>query len=312
MKFKLDFQIQPLSQKIGINEKIILLGSCFSDDMSMHFKESGLNVLSNPFGTIFHPQPIAEQIKLALDSSSYVRLIERDGVFLDWLSGARIYGKSSEELKDVILAKREELRTFLTGDSTLVITFGTAWGYRLNCNGDIVGNCHKQAQQEFTKELSEVNGMFDDWKSLIDQLKHYNPALKIIFTISPVRHIKDGLIENNRSKARLIELIHRLTAECGTSYFPSYEILIDELRDYRFYAKDLVHPDAIAVEYIWTAFQGYAYSMGDITLLKKVHQLKMALNHRPIHEDSEAERKRRDKLKSELEEFRAEYPYLSI
>ena len=292
MKLKLDFEFPPLSSSITHGDRIVLLGSCFSDSMSAHFSNAGFHVLSNPFGTLFHPTSIANTIIASLSDSPEVNVLKRDDVYFSWDSGSKIFAYSKEELVKLILAERQKLKETLLNSKLLVVTFGTALGYRNTKLDILVGNCHKQPGTDFKKELSSIKELRLKWNEVLSLIENLKNKIQIVYTVSPVRHKKDGLIENNRSKARLIEFCNTNDA---TSYFPSYEIVIDELRDYRFYTSDLVHPNDEAIEYVWERFNSYAFNNGTIDLIDKISNVKSLLNHRSLHPKSKADQARLEK-----------------
>ncbi|MFT6243622.1 MAG: hypothetical protein ACJA0U_002831 [Salibacteraceae bacterium] len=298
MKFKLDFNFPSLSSNIKHDDGVVLLGSCFSDSMTYHFQSSGFKALSNPFGTLFHPIAIANTIKASLTNSTEVNVLERGGIFFSWDSGSKIYAYSKEDLKSKVIAARTELKNHLEEAKLLVITFGTSWGYRNSELNQIVGNCHKQPSELFEKELSSFDEMSKAWTEVVNEIRAVNYLIEIVYTVSPVRHKKDGLVENNRSKARLIELSHSVIGH-NASYFPSYEILIDELRDYRFYTKDFVHPSGEAVEYIWKKLKDYLFNDEIQELIAEIEKVKSLMNHRSLYPNSAADQARIQKAKGQ-------------
>jgi hypothetical protein len=231
----------------------LFLGSCFSDEIAKKARYSGFKCASNPFGTVFHPIPLARFLEACIVSSEEEYIFEKEHVFYSWDSNATICSLTERELRIALQALRMEWYQRLQNASVLFVTFGTAWAYRLS-NGLVVANCHKQPHSQFTKELTEINELTDVWLKIVQRLTKMNPDLKIVFTVSPVRHSRDGLVENNQSKALLIELIRRLTLVKDVTYFPSYEIVNDQLRDYRFFKPDRVHPTDETVSIVWEAF----------------------------------------------------------
>lgn len=278
--------IEDFSFRIGYTDDILLLGSCFSDDIGAKFSYFGFNSLSNPYGTIFHPEVIARNILEGLSDQMKVRQVERDEILLSYNSGSQIYGTDSEQLVKRLNERKELLKKYLSSSKVIFITFGTAWGYIERETGEIVANCHKAPSQNFEKKLSSIEEMEGQWTEAIKKIKQGNPEVKIVLTVSPVRHSKEGLVENNRSKARLIELVNRLSGISDVYYFPSYEILIDELRDYRFYKKDLVHPSAEAVEIIWERLIEHILDEKDVNLLELISQYRSMCEHVLMHPES--------------------------
>ena len=198
--FLLPISIPISEKKISHQDQIILLGSCFSDEMSAYFKRGAFQEFSNPFGTIFHPYCIANQIIDSISLNKKVRSVKRNDLFFDYESGGKLFARSEEELISLILDKRDDLHDQLKKGTHLFITFGSAFAYRLHADGKLVANCHKQKTDLFKKELSDTDEIIKHWKLCLDLLKSINPNICIHFTVSPVRHSKEGLPENNRSK----------------------------------------------------------------------------------------------------------------
>jgi hypothetical protein len=298
---------------ITLGDKIVLMGSCFSNEMTDFFVKSGLEALSNPFGVLFHPFSIAELLKLALDENEPDNIFQREDLFLSWSASSTVFSFSEDEIRRELYVAVKQLRDALVQkNSKLIITFGTAFGYYLKADNSFVANCHKMPADLFRKELAETNDMIELWIDLVHELENFNHDLEIIFTVSPVRHAKDGLIENNRSKARLIETVHTLCERTQAVYFPAYEIVVDELRDHRFYKDDLVHPTETAVKYVWERFFNSFMSRESVAF-KEIYNYHRSTTHRSIHQGSEADQKRIAALQKKQEELVEKYPlaYLS-
>ena len=308
MKFKLDFTVDKSHIDFTYHDSAILIGSCFSDEIGQHFLKNGFRAEINPFGTLFHPTTIANVLKTTIEENTDVNVYQRDDLFFSWDAASKIYAFSEAELIQKIIETRQKLRAQLLKSRLLVVTFGTAWQYALSETNQVVGNCHKAPQNLFSKTLTSVEEMHAQWQPLITQLKTLNPTLEIVFTVSPVRHIKDGIVENNRSKSRLIELAHALVGDHQLNYFPSYEILIDVLRDYRFYQSDLVHPSDEAVNYVWKSFAECTMNPETLELISQRSRLLAVLNHVSLHPGSKADIEGKTKAKKELELFKSKYP----
>ena len=214
--------------------------------------------------------------------------VKSQGVNFHWQAHGKIASVNENELKALIRSTRETLQAQVAEADWLILTLGSSYAYRLKESGRLVANCHKVPQKEFTKELLQIDEMFDQLSLTLSTLKAKNPNLKVILTVSPVRHFRDGLVENNRSKARLIEVVQKLSWHTEwIKYFPAYEIQIDQLRDYRFYAKDRVHPSSEAVDFIWDRFIDSYFDDAAKDFVKEWGQLMGMMNHRPIHSGSE-------------------------
>jgi len=257
MKLQTIVDIKPSEWKIGYEDKILLLGSCFSDEIGAQMQQRYMQVTCNPFGTLYNPLSIAQAINLQIFNSSNCKLplVEHDGLWHSMAHHGSFSRPTKEEAEEAVNESIVAMQKALNEATVVIVTFGTAWVYEMN--GDVVGNCHKLPEKLFTRRRLSVEEIVAAWRPILEQYKdkHW------IFTVSPIRHIKDGLHENQLSKATLMMAVeelgnteNRVQNTERITYFPSYEILLDELRDYRFYADDLVHPSSMAVSYIWERF----------------------------------------------------------
>lgn len=308
----MDFRVKTKIDSIDINLDhscpVVMIGSCFSDELYPHFVQNGFDVMSNPFGTLFHPLAISNVIENVINESQDVDVYSNSEVYFAWEAGGKIFGYSESKLIENVLNIRKKLKNQLLRENViLILTFGSAWAYVHNELNAVVGNCHKAKQDVFTKELTESSDMIEKYKALLSRLKKLNPTLKIILTVSPVRHKKDGLVENNRSKSRLIELVHDLTRE-DIFYFPSYELVLDELRDYRFYASDLVHPSKDALNYVWDRLTASICNEESLKLMRKVESIKKGFAHKSLYPDTHADRIRLEQLNEQKEQLERSHP----
>jgi hypothetical protein len=312
-QFKLSFDIPEFSTKIEYGKNILFLGSCFSDEIAVKAKYQGFKVDSNPFGTIFHPLALSRFIKETLsDEAISERIIQRNDLYLSWDASSSIVGFSPNELISNIQKVRLDWKEKLLSATHLFMTFGTSWGYRLIENNLLVANCHKFPASNFTKELSLQSDIVKEWTETIALLLELNSSLQIVFTVSPVRHIKDGLIENNRSKAILLDAVRILEQEMNCSYFPSFEIVMDELRDYRFFKTDNVHPNELAINYVWQRFSNCYFSDETVTISKEVLKIRNEEAHRSITPTSEASALQLQKLKEKREKLLIQFPLVVL
>lgn len=294
-QFFLKFSIPKSPITIQHGDGILLVGSCFSDEISKKIKFSGHTVSSNPHGTIFHPSVIAYNLMDAFNEEMDQRIFKRENQFFTWNASTLISADSEENLKHKLLEIKKELKQKLIDAKLLIVTFGTAWGYELNETNELVANCHKMPSQLFTKFLSSPYEIVQDWILAIEKIKEFNPDIQIVFTASPVRHIKDGLVENNLSKSRLIEAIQQLCLEENTAYFPSYELIIDVLRDYRFFKEDQIHPTEEAINFVWKKFEETYFDQKTIDLNGLVEKVNRLNQHIPINNLEEHQRLIKDK-----------------
>ncbi|WP_425391765.1 GSCFA domain-containing protein [Ekhidna sp.] len=281
--FKFSFDIPGSKEKINLKDPILLIGSCFSNEVGEKLSQAKFKTISNPFGTIYNPHSI---FKLLENDSDKLNVIESQGVYYHWDAHGAISGLTEEETSKRFENQVNQTQNFLKQARWLIITLGTAIIYEID-DKKIVANCHKVPAKYFKKRFLTQKEIISKFESLHAYLKDINPKLQIIFTVSPVRHIKDGLVDNNRSKAILIDSIHQIVDQHDSiSYFPSYEILIDELRDYRFYTEDMIHPSTQAIEYVWNRFVDTYCDEVTVKFLEEWKQIQSAINHRPFQPHS--------------------------
>lgn len=308
MEFRTQIPIPPQEPKLDHGSRVLLLGSCFVENIGKKLEYYKFQTLQNPFGILFHPAAIASFLEDVLQEKvfSEADVFQHNERWHSFSAHSALSRNQREELLYELNAAVEKTNAFLKGATHVILTPGTAWGYKLKASGKTVANCHKVPQREFEKQLLEVDAELERCVRIIRQL---NPEACIIFTVSPVRHLKDGFVENQQSKARLISAVHKaVSGEENTRYFPSYEIMMDELRDYRFYAQDMVHPSQVAIDYIWQRFSETYTTAETRKLMEEVEQIKRGLAHRPFNEDSEAHRKFLAKLQLKMAALLEKYP----
>ncbi len=293
-------------------DSFVFLGSCFSDELGQIIRSNGFESLVNPGGTIFHPLAIAKLIQWSFDESISFRILQQEDIFFVWELSGTVFGMSLDELNKKMEKLRLELRVFLRTSTHLFVTFGSAWAYRLRSDGEIVANCHKQNSHLFQKENSQVTEIVSTWKSVLSLLKKENSSLNVFFTVSPVRHIKDGYIENNRSKARLLMAVEELQQEKGVFYFPAYEFVLDDLRDYRYFKSDGTHPSQEAVLELWDFFQSSFFTEETIDLLLQWQQIRRAEQHKILYPKSQAARKHMETTMKRKAQFLAAHPLFHL
>lgn len=308
MKLKLDFEFQLNSSKIQHGNQVVLIGSCFSNEMGLLFENNGFKVNSNPFGTIFHPIPLAKLILDSINQNQENTIVQRKDLYFSWNAAGTIFQYSEVELNSLLNQIKSQFRKDLLEAKYLFITLGSAFGYVHNQLNEIVANCHKMPSTTFEKSLTDSDSMAEIWRETLIQLKAFNPDLQVIFTVSPIRHIKDGLIENNRSKARLFELIEKLNAKYSVDYFPSYEIVLDELRDYRFFKSDGIHPNEMAIQYVWERFTETMMSAETQKLCQEMVQLRQMENHQSLYPQSVEHQEFLLKTKEKIQQFLVNNP----
>ncbi|MDY5969234.1 MAG: GSCFA domain-containing protein [Bacteroidales bacterium] len=294
-------------------DRLLLLGSCFADNIGQRLQDAAFTVKRNPFGALYNPLSTAQCLLRCLEGKPICDedLVYHNGLWHSWLHHGNFSQPSKENCLKECNTELCQTHEFLEDCNTLIVTFGTAFAYRLASDGRVVGNCHKLPQQTFEKCLLDVDEIVNAWKETLSAAcGNGNKPLRVIFTVSPIRHWRDGAHENAISKATLLLAIHKLAAEelHGTvSYFPSFEIMMDELRDYRFYADDMLHPSTLAQNIIWERFLNAYVSDATRAVVQKAELLTRMKTHRPLFPESEAytqyQRKMaalEEKLKQEL------------
>ena len=291
MKLTTPIKLSKQNPPINYSSKVLLLGSCFAQNMGAKLEYYKFQQCTNPFGILFHPVAIEKLIARAVNQNWFT---SKD-VFLQneqwhcFLAHSKLSNTSEEDLISALNSALEKLRFSLLEASHVVFTFGTAWVYKHLENDTIVANCHKVPQKEFVKQLLSPDDVSDVLLGIETKLRTINPTCSIINTVSPVRHIKDGLLANSRSKAHLIAGVQEIVSpEKLNYYFPSYEIMMDELRDYRYYKEDLIHPNQTAIAIIWNAFTGSWICPETAALQKKIATIQSGLLHTPFNGHSKA------------------------
>ena len=275
MKLQTIVDIAPSNRKIGYEDSILMIGSCFADSIGEQMVQRNLRVTCNPFGTLYNPLSIAQ----ALTMTDMPELIEHDGLWHSMAHHGSFSRSDRTEAEQAVRSSIDALQQALAEATVVIVTFGTAWVYEQA--GRVVGNCHKLPETNFTRRRLSVEEIVAAWKPLLERYsdKHW------VFTVSPIRHIRDGLHENQLSKATLLQAVESLTSEAGLTadYFASFEIMLDELRDYRFYADDLVHPSSLAVNYIWERFVDTFCTPQTKNEMNIQHKRWQFEHHRPLH-----------------------------
>ncbi|AXO81328.1 GSCFA domain-containing protein [Olleya aquimaris] len=298
---------------ISYNTKVFLLGSCFAENIGDKFEYYKFQNYVNPFGILFHPVAIHNLVTKALQGKKYTD----EDVFLnnEQFHSFDAHSKLSQSTKSLILhqlnAASQKTGHYLKQSSHVIITLGTAWVYKYLETNKVVANCHKIPQQQFKKHILNVQDIVHALQSIINQVKQVNPNVNFIFTVSPVRHIKDGFVENTQSKSHLITAIHQVL-DNQSHYFPSYEIMMDQLRDYRFYNDDMIHPSNKAVQYIWDSFKEVWFDDTTEKTMQTVALIQKGLQHKPFNASSEAHIKFLEQLVAKQEQLQKQFPFIKL
>ncbi len=320
MKFKLTLEAKPSKHLIEYEDKLMLIGSCFTENIGAKFKTHLFNVFENPYGILFNPISVSTALIEIIESKVYSSedLFQHNELWHSWNHHSRFSAVQKEEALEKINVSIAEAHQFLKTANRLVITLGSAWLYHLTNNaplgkGQVVANNHKAPSDWFYKSLMGPAELIESLKNLVTRLQAFNPNLHITFTISPVRHLREGLVENNRSKAVLIHAVHELISQLDKlDYFPAYEYVIDDLRDYRFYAEDLVHPNFAASGYVWDKLIETYMDADTQLLMKQVAEIQLAFNHKPFFAGSIEHQKFIQSCIQKTESLIDAHPYLSL
>ncbi|MEO9512649.1 MAG: GSCFA domain-containing protein [Flavobacteriaceae bacterium] len=314
MKLQTKIPIEIADDPIDYQSKLLLLGSCFVENIGEKLGYYKFQQLQNPFGILFHALAIENLVERAVEEHFYQKneVFEQDGRWHCFDAHSNLSANTPEELLRNLNNYLEETRQQIKASTHILVTLGTSWIYSNINSGKVVGNCHKVPQKEFSKELLSEELIQASLKRLIGLFQSINPKVQLIFTISPVRHLKDGFVENQRSKANLISAVHQLKKEHDVSYFPSYEIMMDELRDYRFYGKDMVHPNELAIDYIWEKFKSVWIAPESYAVMEEVGAIQKGLQHRPFNPESEDHQKFKKSLQSKITYLKERYPFMKF
>ncbi|HLX92610.1 MAG TPA: GSCFA domain-containing protein [Puia sp.] len=294
MKFMLDLAIDTPAQKINYNDPIMLIGSCFTEHIGDGLNRLKFNILQNPNGILFDPESVSASLISYIKNKVYKieDLICVNELWHSWNHHSVFSHTNIETCLHQINRSMAHAADYLGKARWLIITLGSSFSYQLRQSGKAVANCHRAPAQWFNKHLLSVEEIQAKLDNCIHQLFHFNPSLNIVLTISPVRHIRDGVTENNRSKARLIESVHNLCAKFGhIYYFPAYEIVIDVLRDYRFFDVDMVHPNYQCTQYVFQEFLKNFIDEDSQRVAAEVTEIVAAMNHTPSNPETEAHKK---------------------
>ncbi|MBQ9466379.1 MAG: GSCFA domain-containing protein [Muribaculaceae bacterium] len=323
MEFRTTVTIDENRGLLAHGDKVLLLGSCFSDNIGGRMRQAMMRVMINPMGTLYNPMSVAASLDRIIDNAPVEGrdLVEHGGVWNHFDFHSRHSLPDKAATIERMNRRVAEAHAWLADCRLLVVTLGSAMAYRHRESGRVVANCHKLPPQTFHRQMVTVTEAEAELKRMVERVVAFNPAIKILFTVSPIRHIADTLAVNSLSKATLLVAEHAVVkssnrhlqkeGEHSCLYFPSYEIMMDDLRDYRFYAADMVHPSDVAIEYLWQTFQSAYMDDRAVQAVARCERVARRLGHRPMSNSREAvERFRADTL-TVVRNLVAEYPYVS-
>ena len=293
------------------------MGSCFTENVGN--KMAGLKYPTdiNPFGILYNPMSVAGGLEILMQNKRFTEadLVEHKGIWHSFSHHGRFSAENKKECLDNINDRIAASAAFLKNTDFLFLTFGTAWIYRLKSSGEIVSNCHKIPAKAFVRRRLSLNEIVERYTGLLEDLWDLNPDLKIVFTVSPIRHWKDGAIENQRSKACLLLAVEGLLKTFGKekcAYFPSYEIVMDELRDYRFYAADMLHLTDVAIKHIWEIFEQALIDETDRKTAREIKKIMDAMGHRPINKNSQEFYNFLTAFQKKITELESKFTYINV
>jgi len=314
MDFHLEFSPKPFATKINHSQLLFLAGSCFTEQIGQKLTAHKFRTIENPHGILFNPVSISTAVLSYIQNKQYTEadLFYHNELWGSWEHHTRFSNLSKETCLHNINQSQAAAHTFLKKADWILLTLGSAFVYELD-NKQVVANCHKVPTDKFKKRLLSIAEVTAVLEKLVSSIKEFNPTLKIIFTVSPVRHLRDGFVENNRSKAVLINSIHQMVDQFEDAfYFPSYELIIDDLRDYRFYAEDMVHPNYAATNYVWDKFVGTCIDDSSRELMSEIYKINAAMSHKAFNPGSEAHKAFKNKYLQLCTAMQQKYSYVNL
>ena len=315
MEFRTKVDIPAAKFKLNYDSVSVFMGSCFADNLGTRLDRLKFPIVRNPFGVLYNPLSVKDNLKLLMDKKLFG---ERDLSYFNgrWLSFSHYTAFSDTDKQNCLDKINTSIKVASDAFSKarfLFITFGTAWVYELINSGKIVANCHKIPGREFKRYMLDSDQIVSEYSELLEQIHTVNPQLKVIFTLSPIRHWKDGAVGNQFSKATLLVAIHKIKEKFDfVSYFPAYEIFMDELRDYRYYAKDMLHPSETAIDYMWQRFVETYLDDNAIPVMNEVEKIITAVQHKTLNPESEEYFHFRKKMSDLIKKLEVKYPFLNF
>jgi len=313
--FRTSLKVKKQKNTIDYNSKILLIGSCFTEHISEKLIYFKFDALTNPFGILFNSSAIKTTINQIIENKVYNKsdLERHHNLWHSFHHHSRFSSPVLNNTLTDINTNITKAHKFIKEASHIIITLGTAWVYTLNKSHNIVANCHKIPQQEFTKSLQNTIQIIDDLNCIYTNIKSSNPMAKLLFTVSPIRHLRNGFAENMLSKAHLISAVQaHIKSKIDSFYIPAYEIMMDDLRDYRFYESDMIHPNTTAINYIWDYFKSSWISDKANQTMREIDSIQKDLQHRPFNKDTEAYQKFKINLVKKLAILKVNYPSIKF
>ena len=320
LQFHAEFTPKPFPAKIRHTDQLLLVGSCFTEQIGKKLSAHKFNTLENPNGILFNPMSISKAVSSYAAGKLYS---EEELFFYNELWASREHHTQFSDMeKEAVLQKindsQQRANEFIKNADWLLLTLGSAFVYEWKdmAGGEeysnVAANCHKIPTDQFNRRLTDPQEIIAVLQKMIAAVRVVNAGAKFIFTVSPVRHLREGFIENNRSKAALIQAVHALTNDRGIFYFPAYELVIDDLRDYRFFAEDMAHPNYAATNYVWEKFVPAVIDEASQQLMKEINELNAAIAHKPFNPGSEAHKKFMETNLKKTRSLKERFTYLNL
>jgi hypothetical protein len=323
MDLLLNIDLKKQTDLLSYKDKTMLIGSCFTEHIGNALSELKFDTLQNPNGILFGPDAVCKSLLSYAENKKYTEkdLFQLNEVWHSWQHHSRFSHVNVAEAVRIINESQQKAHEFLKKADWLIITLGSSFTYELTDQASLasenirngVANCHRAPANWFNKKMLDIEDISEMLKDCLKQLKQFNPELKFIFTISPVRHIRDGVVENNRSKARLIESVHYIVQKFESAfYFPAYELVIDVLRDYRFYDIDLVHPNYPATEFVMEKFTENCIDEESQKLMKEIRSIVISRKHKAFQPETKAHKQFLASNLERVKELQAKYSFLDL
>lgn len=317
LKFQTEVQIPDFAWQTGYRKRNLFMGSCFTENIGRKMEMLKYSVDINPFGILYNPVSVAHGLRFLIQNKKFTEqdLMQHNGLWHSFFHHSRFSSSHVKETLTNINNRIESSAEFLKNADFLFITFGTAWVYEYKLTGQTVSNCHKIPEKEFRRFRLTPGEIVEEFRQLLSDLWKFNPKIKVVFTVSPIRHWKDGAIENQRSKATLLLAIDQLISGFGEencNYFPAYEIVMDELRDYRFYEEDMIHLSTSAVNHIWEKFQLTLIDEKSKEISEKVKNIISAVNHKPFKKFTKEHLHFLKQSLQKTQRLEEKFPYLNL
>ena len=317
IKFRTEVELPGFKKKMSYRYKSLMIGSCFAENIGNYLQERCLPVIVNPFGILYNPLSIANCLELLLSRKIFTDqdLFFSNGLYNSFSHHSRYSGSDSAKVLEQINSEATKAQDILNNATHLFITFGTSWVFQHKQTGKVVSNCHKLPSATFSHTRLSVNQITEIWIPVIEQLRIINPKIQLVFTVSPIRHLKDGAHENQLSKSTLLLAIEALILNYGNkliTYFPSYEIILDELRDYRYYATDMTHLSDLAMDFIREKFVETIVDSESQLIINEVDKFIQALNHRPFNPRETSYISFIDTQLGKIDQLLIKYPFIDL